>query len=68
MKKTLTRMVKYFRLYFALGNKELAQMAYKSAKEYYATRPHTKLDFTEYQRGYKSAYRRVYAKSRLESN
>jgi hypothetical protein len=41
--------------------KELAEMAYNSAKEYYRTRPHTRLEFQTYQRSYMGAYRRQYA-------
>ena len=41
--------------------KELAEMAYNSAKEYYRTRPHTRLDFETYQRSFIGTYRREYA-------
>jgi len=41
--------------------KELAEMAYNSAKEYYRAKPHTRLEFQTYQRSYMGAYRRQYA-------
>jgi hypothetical protein len=64
MKATLKRMVKYFRLYYTPGNKEVAQMAYQSAKEYYSNNKskYTARESQIYQAAYIRAYRRTYAK------
>jgi hypothetical protein len=45
--------------------KALAEMAYNSAKEYYKTRPHTRLEFETYQRAFEGAYRRTYANNQI---
>jgi hypothetical protein len=47
--------------------KELAKMAYDSAKEYYRTRPHTRVEFETYQRSFVGTYRREYANREIAS-
>lgn len=69
MRATLKRMVKYFRLYYTPGNKELAEMAYKSAQEYYSANKHkyTATEAQVYQAAYIRAYRRNYARTQMNS-
>ena len=69
MKATLKRMVKYFRLYYTPGNKEVAEMAYQSAKEHYAKNKskYTARESQIYQAAYIRAYRRTYAKLNMDS-
>jgi hypothetical protein len=59
--KTVKQIIRYFRLMNEPDKKELAQMAYNSAKEYYRTRPHTRVEFETYQRSFIGTYRREYA-------
>jgi hypothetical protein len=59
--KTVKQIIRYFRLMNEPDKKELAKMAYDSAKEYYRTRPHTRIEFETYQRSFIGTYRREYA-------
>jgi hypothetical protein len=63
--KTVKQIIRYFRLLNEPDNKELAKMAYESAKEYYKVRPHTRLEFETYQRAFVGAYRRHHAKNQI---
>lgn len=65
--KTVKQIIRYFRLMNEPDKKELAKMAYDSAKEYYRVRPHTRLEFQTYQRSYMGAYRRQHAKKQIAS-
>lgn len=66
--KTVKQIIRYFRLMNEPDNKQLAQMAYESAKAYYADKPHTRLDFQTYQRAYVGEYRRIYAKNKIANS
>lgn len=66
--KTVKQIIRYFRLMSEPDNKQLAQMAYESAKAYYADKPHTRLDFQTYQRAYVGEYRRIYAKNKIANS
>ena len=66
--KTVKQIIRYFRLMNEPENKQLAQMAYESAKAYYADKPHTRLDFQTYQRAYVGEYRRIYAKNKIANS
>jgi hypothetical protein len=59
--KTVKQIIRYFRLMNEPDKKELAEMAYNSAKEYYRVRPHTRVEFETYQRSFIGTYRREYA-------
>lgn len=65
MTQHFANLKKYLKLYFEVDSKTLRKMAFDSAKEYYSTRRHTRLEFQEYQRGYIGAYRGAYAKAKL---
>ena len=66
--KTVKQIIRYFRLMNEPDNKQPAQMAYESAKAYYADKPHTRLDFQTYQRAYVGEYRRIYAKNKIANS
>jgi hypothetical protein len=59
--KTVKQIIRYFKLMNEPDKKELAEMAYNSAKEYYRVRPHTRVEFETYQRSFIGTYRREYA-------
>jgi hypothetical protein len=59
--KTVKQIIRYFKLMNEPDKKELAKMAYNSAKEYYRVRPHTRVEFETYQRSFIGTYRREYA-------
>ena len=66
--KTVKQIIRYFRLMNEPDKKALAKMAYNSAKEYYRTKPHTRLEFETYQRAFAGAYRRQYAKNQIANS
>ena len=65
--KTVKQIIRYFKLLNEPNKKELARMAYESAREYYKDKPHTRLEFDTYQRSFIGAYQRTYAKNHLQS-
>lgn len=52
----------YLKYYFEPDSKQLQKEAFESAKQYFAGKQKTMDEFIAYQRGYKGAYRHVYAK------
>ena len=60
----MNRLFKYVKNYLELDSKSLNKEAFESAKKYFQGKTKTMEQFMAYQRGYKSAYRRTYAKSK----
>jgi hypothetical protein len=63
--KKLSHFLQYAKFYMEPDSKKLAAEAYKSAKDYYAGKFKTPVEFQSYQHGYKSGYRRVYAQIKM---
>lgn len=63
----IKKITKYIKYYFEPCPKQLAKDAFESAQNYFANRPKSRKDFSDYQQGYKSAYRRTYAKIKLNT-
>ncbi len=60
----MDKIINYIKYYLEPDSKKLSQEAFDSAKEYFRGKKKTAEQFIAYQRGYKSAYRRTYAKSK----
>lgn len=59
-------MIKYLKAYFEPKSKMVHALAFDSAKTYYKDKKKTMVDFQAYQRGYINAYRRTYARTKLD--
>lgn len=59
-------MINYLKAYFEPKSRTLRKMAFESARGYYENKPKTMLEFQAYQHGYINAYRKTYAKTKLQ--
>lgn len=55
----------YLKAYFELSSKQLRKDAFEAAKVHFKGKSHDANEFMAFQRGYKGAYRRVYAQTKL---
>lgn len=56
---------KYLKAYCEPNSKQLRKDAFEAAKVHFKNKSHNVNEFLAFQRGYKSAYRRVYAQTKL---
>jgi hypothetical protein len=59
------RISEYLKAYCEPNSKQLRKDAFEAAKVHYKNKSHTVNEFLAFQRGYKGAYRRVYAQTKL---
>lgn len=61
----LDNLKKYLKAYFEPNSKQLRKDAFEAAKVHFKGKSHDVNEFLAFQRGYKGAYRRVYAQTKL---
>jgi hypothetical protein len=63
----IKKVIDYIKAYNEPDYKMVRSLAFESAKTYYKNKQKTAVEFQSYQRGYVSAYRSKYAKTKLDS-
>jgi hypothetical protein len=66
--KTISHAFRYLYYFFKAETEELRTEAFLSAKQYYAGKQKTSLEFTHYQRGFKNQRCHEAAKAKLAAN
>lgn len=61
----INRISEYLKAYFEPNSKQLRKDAFEAAKVHFKGKSRHVNEFLAFQRGYKSAYRRVYAQTKL---
>lgn len=59
------RISEYLKAYWEPNSKQLRKDAFEAAKVHFTNKSHDVNEFLAFQRGYKGAYRRVYAQTKL---
>ena len=62
----IKKIISYIKAYNEPDSKMVRSLAFESAKVYYKNKQKTAVEFQSYQRGYVNAYRRTYAKNKLD--
>jgi len=61
----INRVAQYLKAYFEPNSKQLRKDAFEAAKVHFKGKSRHVNEFLAFQRGYKGAYRRVYAQTKL---